>query len=1064
MVKNAVVLMVIVILIDGGCLLGQYSGGSGTESDPYQIATATDLINLGKTTTHYSKFFILTANIDLAGYTFTRAVIAPDINTNSGFTGTQFNGKFNGNGHIVSNLTINGTSRDYIGLIGYTTSAAVINNLSLISVNIFGHNLVGGLIGYNNYGTISNSYTSGTTNGYSSVGGLVGFNDYGTISVSYSTVKVFGNGLNIGGLVGSSYRGTISYSYFYLFGGPNNGYGTALDDSQIVDQQSFIGFDFAGNSSDGTNDYWTIEAGHMPRLTWQEAPGLEPPLHHIATTLSGTGYADDPFIIASIEDILEFRNNSTLRIGYYRMENDIDLTGTTYTEAFIPETFNGIFNGNGHSISNLTIAANLDNIGLFSTLYGSINNLALINNDIGGGSFVGGMVGYSNYSIISNSYTTGTVNGSNYVGGLAGDAYKISNCYTTGTVNGSYYVGGLIGNVGVISNCHTIGAAIGISYVGGLAGYGGVISSSYTTGPVNGWTHVGGLAGDGGVISSSYATGSVYGNNLVGGLVGGSDYGYNEISNSYATGNVTGSGDYIGGLIGNNYRSTISSSYAAGMVTGSNNVGGLTFGGTTSASYFYLFGGPNNGYGTALDDSQIVDQQSFIGFDFAGNGSDGTNDYWTIEAGHMPRLTWQEAPGLEPPLHHIATTLSGTGYADDPFIIASIEDILEFRNNSTLRIGYYRMENDIDLTGTTYTEAFIPETFNGIFNGNGHSISNLTIAANLDNIGLFSTLYGSINNLALINNDIGGGSFVGGMVGKNYYGTINTSYSIGAVNGYDNVGGLVGWNSGTISYSYTTEEVNGYDNVGGLVGWNSGTISYSYATEKVNGYDNVGGLVGWNSGTISYSYANGAVTGTEVVGGLIGINSGTINCSYATGLVYGDIRLGGLVGINSGKISSSYANGAVAGTEYIGGLVGWNVVYNNSSGTINCSYATGEVTGSGNNVGGLVGYKYAGTISNCFWDTETSGWLISDGGTGKSTAEMQDVNTFLNAGWDFDNTWHMPYQATGYPMLWWQRDIPGDTTGSYGVDMEDYAAVSAEWLDALGMDDLMEVVAYWLEN
>ena len=57
-----------------------YSGGNGTAEAPYQIATAADLLELGGDPNNYDKRFILTADIDLSGYAFDRAVIAPDVN------------------------------------------------------------------------------------------------------------------------------------------------------------------------------------------------------------------------------------------------------------------------------------------------------------------------------------------------------------------------------------------------------------------------------------------------------------------------------------------------------------------------------------------------------------------------------------------------------------------------------------------------------------------------------------------------------------------------------------------------------------------------------------------------------------------------------------------------------------------------------------------------------------------------------------------------------------------------------------------------------------------------
>jgi hypothetical protein len=161
--------------------------GSGTAEDPYQIGAAAALIVLGENPEDYDKHFILTADIDLdpalfGGKVFDKAVIAPDIDPTAqdyAFRGTSFTGVFDGNGHTISHLNIVGG--DYLGLFGYLKSGAEVRNLGLLGVKITGSGqycrYVAGLVGYNSYGTITNSYSTGTVSGSGqlvSVGGLVG--------------------------------------------------------------------------------------------------------------------------------------------------------------------------------------------------------------------------------------------------------------------------------------------------------------------------------------------------------------------------------------------------------------------------------------------------------------------------------------------------------------------------------------------------------------------------------------------------------------------------------------------------------------------------------------------------------------------------------------------------------------------------------------------------------------------------------------------------------------------------------------------------------------------------
>jgi hypothetical protein len=175
---------------------------------------------------------------------------------------------------------------------------------------------------------------------------------------------------------------------------------------------------------------------------------------------------------------------------------------------------------------------------------------------------------------------------------------------------------------------------------------------------------------------------------------------------------------------------------------------------------------------------------------------------------------------------------------------------------------------------------------------------------------------------------------------------------------------------------------------------------------------------------VSNSYSTGSVTGNYYVGGLVGWNEGTMSNSYSTGSVTGNYYVGSLVGINGwdSTVSNSYSSGNVTGDEYIGGLVAVNF------GTIGNSYSSGNVTGD-EYVGGLVGVNLGGTVSNSFWDTKTSGQATSAGGTGKTTAEMQNITTFLGVEWDicavppsatnFAYTWNIVHEQT-YPFLSWQ--------------------------------------------
>ena len=224
----------------------KYSGGKGEPNDPYQIATAEDLMLLGETPEDYDKHFILTADINLdpnlpGRKVFDKAVIAPDTNdVEPGFQGVPFTGVFDGNGCTISYLSCMSKGKSYVALFGYVSGySAEIKHLGLIDpnvsaeqnafsigsltgeilfgtltncyvegCNISGENFVSGLVGGNNHGTIRNCYAIGTVSGFEHLGGLAGGNS-GWIMNSYTDVSVTGNN-TIGGLVGYNASGRES--------------------------------------------------------------------------------------------------------------------------------------------------------------------------------------------------------------------------------------------------------------------------------------------------------------------------------------------------------------------------------------------------------------------------------------------------------------------------------------------------------------------------------------------------------------------------------------------------------------------------------------------------------------------------------------------------------------------------------------------------------------------------------------------------------------------------------------------------------------------------------------
>jgi hypothetical protein len=294
------------------------SVGDGTVGNPFQIATWMDLYWLSRTSSAWGaeKYFEQTADI-----TFPANIVKWDNNRGLfpiGSSSMRFSGSYNGKGYTITGLIIKRPTQSYVGLFGYTSRATIINTgllgcsisgnnfvRGLVGYNtnssnitncfsigdIFGSNVVGGLIGYNIQSVISNCYSKGSVKGNNNgglignninnstiansfstanvelnsggtfyIGGLVGSLTSSTITNSYSTGNVIGITTNGGGLVGQVSSPTINNSFYNIetSGRSDTGKGTPKTTSELKSLSTFTGWDFAGETSNGTDDIWAI--------------------------------------------------------------------------------------------------------------------------------------------------------------------------------------------------------------------------------------------------------------------------------------------------------------------------------------------------------------------------------------------------------------------------------------------------------------------------------------------------------------------------------------------------------------------------------------------------------------------------------------------------------------------------------------------------------------------------------------------------------------------------------------------------------------------------------------
>ncbi|MDX9881036.1 MAG: choice-of-anchor Q domain-containing protein [Prolixibacteraceae bacterium] len=373
----------------------------------------------------------------------------------------------------------------------------------------------------------------------------------------------------------------------------------------------------------------------------------------------------------------------------------------------------------------------------------------------------------------------------------------------------------------------------------------------------------------------------------------------------------------------------------------------------------------------------------------------------------------------------------GDGSSGNPYQISSVADLADLAvavNAGTHYSGvYFKQMDDVDLNVAPYNAGagWTPigyivgdpghednRPFKGNYNGDNKTISNLYVN-NPDGIaGLFGmTQEATISNLNLTGVNITGKYAAGALAAYHFGASVTSCSSSGTVASENNAGGLLG-------------------------------------------------VAGYFGTTIQYCSSSCTVTGTgEYAGGLVGDHSSSaMSYCFSTGNVSGASRVGGLAGSSySATITNCYATGNVTGTvEKIGGLTGDN---STNASTSNC-FSKGLVTASGASLyGGLNGFIWEGsTVTNCFWDTQTSGQSASDGGTGKTTAEMQGFGTFYLSGWDFKGEsangtgeiWNIGNSRNdGYPYLSWQ--YPDDTGYTPPIFVDASASGSnngANWTNA----------------
>ncbi|MGL1900721.1 MAG: InlB B-repeat-containing protein [Fibrobacterales bacterium] len=1001
-------------------------------------------------------------------------------------------------GGSISNCSSSGTvNGSYAGgLVGVIQNTSISNSSAIVEVS--GVTNVGGLIGYIEYeGSIINSYSRGEVTGTAvGTGGLVGFNEGGTIKMSYSTGKVIGV-VQAGGLVGLTRNGNITNSFWaYDSSGQtmsSGGTGVIADDLKNIHtftDTSTVGLDSAWDYIGHTNqdtvngDIWIVGTDEYPehtvRLTyetndqysiqgdtvqmlkkggnarevlvvpnfgfrfvqWSDGNTENPREYgtvNRATRVSamvvlkdislykpdGVGSLENPYQIASLVNLFWLSQSDTAWDKNFVQTEDINASDTKiWGSGFKPIgndtiSFTGAYSGSDHTIEELTIQRFKDSfVGMFGKVTDAvIRDVHLLNALIEGGEYkTGGIAAEINNSVISNSHVSGVVTGVGIVGGLVGYAHygTIINCSNSGaiTTSGNRFnisVGGVVGKneSGTISNCFNSGNV--------------VILDSTTQGSSS---SAGGVVGNNlfGSITSSYNSGSVSGHTNTGGIVG-TNFFESIIQESYNTGTVTGK-EKVGGGVGLN-NGEVFNSYSTGAVMGTNGVGGfigkLDQGVLVNSYSVGLVQSTGTVGGLVADTSKAVIIQSFWNTETSGHSvSSGGTGKSIIQLQALETFTDISSEGLDS-----AWDFTGT-VADD----LQSDDIWSMNSGT-----YPELSPTLTYSsGLNYT--VIGDTIQ-VF-GSGKTVTPVEVKPQLgyafvqwsdgkkDNPRMDTTVQSERAVSALvIKRDIS-------LYKPTGTGTANDPYLIA------NLGNLY-WlsevDTAWHNYFLQTADINaaktrywyggaGINSIGnstiktftGVYDGGGHVIDsvYSFFSYGIRLYEK--GLFGALEGAEikNVGLTNVYIAGHEKIGALVGRadKGSTIRNSYSTGEVMGYADVGGLVGrMEGGSINTSYSRCAVTNyfRDFSGGLVGSGYtvgIYN--------SYAAATL---GAESGGLVGHFTDGQIINSysvsrFIDITGSGGLVAS-----------NVNSIVkNSFWNTDS-------AHGI--------IGGDGIGKTSTEMQD---------------------------
>lgn len=461
-IVSIIVLVGSIITINYSRAFAPYWEEEGTSSDPYIIENYDDFsaifISMIEGQNYVGKYFKQISDI----------VITDEVMNGNTFQ-YQFNGVYDGCGHVIKNINIEANNT---GLFGAITENGVVKNFGLLGGNITvsGGSYFGSItrrIGEG--GRLENCFSTANitvTNTTTRVSGLVGYMD----GTGATVINSYYGGTITGPTGHNAYNGIAFLSTTTTVGGIN----MYVTNSYYLNQSSITGAlnDITNGSATNVESYETtnIEDNTLNnKLNFYLTLGLHNDNYwkvdnsnvvfdtnvSVKESFNGTGTENDPYQITTFPEFVSlinliknyntlYPNFDILKGVYFKQMNDLDFSGDTLSGSQVGDRFAGIYDGDGHVINNISITGVSPAVFGFLVANGTIKNFGLVGGTITStsGAQVSSLARKVDGGIIENCFSTATIQSNasdTAVSGLVAFIEKsggIYNSYFNGVLTG----------------------------------------------------------------------------------------------------------------------------------------------------------------------------------------------------------------------------------------------------------------------------------------------------------------------------------------------------------------------------------------------------------------------------------------------------------------------------------------------------------------------------------------------------------------------------------------------------------------------------------------------------